>query len=226
MKVLIIDDEKQLVSAISAILKMHNFETDFAYDGESGLDKALENVFDVIILDIMLPKLNGYQVVSKMRKNKISTPVIMLSAKTQTYDKVTGLNLGADDYLSKPFEAEELVARIKALTRRKSQFVGDLLHFGDIILNRDNCSLCVNEEEISLGKKEFQILEMLILSDGKAINKERFIEKIWGFDTDAEYNAIEVYVSFIRKKLMALNSNVNVKSIRGFGYILECTDDK
>lgn len=221
MKILIVDDEVQLVKAVSAILKKNNYNTDCAYDGEDGLDKALSNIYDVIILDIMLPKRNGYEIIRELRDNRISTPVLMLSAKSQTYDKIYGLNLGADDYLAKPFESEELLARIKALLRRKNEFVGDTLSFGDLKLNRDNCSLLCNGQEIALGKKEFQIMEMLILNGGKAINKERLIEKIWGFDTDAEYNAIEVHVSFLRKKLNLLSSGVNIRSLRGIGYILE-----
>ena len=221
MKILIVDDEVQLVKALSAILKKNNYNTDCAYDGEDGLDKALSNIYDVNILDIMLPKMNGYEIIRELRNNRISTPVLMLSAKSQTYDKIYGLNLGADDYLAKPFESEELLARIKALLRRKTQFVGDTLVFGDLSLNRDNCSLSCNGQEISLGKKEFQIMEMLILNGGKAINKERLIEKIWGFDSEAEYNAIEVHVSFLRKKLNLLSSRVNIRSLRGIGYILE-----
>ena len=221
MKILIVDDEVQLVKALSAILKKNNYNTDCAYDGEDGLDKALSNIYDVIILDIMLPKMNGYEIIRELRNNRISTPVLMLSAKSQTYDKIYGLNLGADDYLAKLFESEELLARIKALLRRKTQFVGDTLVFGDLSLNRDNCSLSCNGQEISLGKKEFQIMEMLILNGGKAINKERLIEKIWGFDSEAEYNAIEVHVSFLRKKLNLLSSRVNIRSLRGIGYILE-----
>lgn len=221
MKILIVDDEKQLVSAIAGILKINNFDTDTAYNGEDGLDKALSGIYDVIILDIMMPRINGFEVIKELRKNKISSPVLMLSAKSQTDDKVKGLDLGADDYLTKPFEAEELVARIKALIRRKSEFIGDTLSYGDIVLNRDNCSLICGSAEMPLGKKEFQIMEMLILNGGRALNKERFIEKIWGYDTEAEYNAIEVYISFLRKKLSALGSSVNVKSLRGIGYILE-----
>ena len=221
MKILIVDDEVQLVKAVSAILKKNNYNTDCAYDGEDGLDKALSNIYDVIILDIMLPKMNGYEIIRELRNNRISPPVLMLSAKSQTYDKIYGLNLGADDYLAKPFESEELLARIKALLRRKTQFVGDTLVFGDLSLNRDNCSLSCNGQEISLGKKEFQIMEMLILNGGKAINKERLIEKSWGFDSEAEYNAIEVHVSFLRKKLNLLSSRVNIRSLRGIGYILE-----
>ena len=226
MNILIVDDEVQLVKAVSAILKKNNFNTDYALDGEDGLDKALSNIYDVIILDIMLPKMDGYEIIKELRNNRISTPVLMLSAKSQTYDKIYGLNLGADDYLTKPFESAELLARIKALMRRKNEFVGDTLSYGDLKLNRDNCSLTCNGQEISLGKKEFQIIEMLILNGGKALNKERLIEKIWGFDSEAEYNAIEVHVSFLHKKLALLSSSVSIKSLRGIGYILEDNNAK
>ena len=138
MNILIVDDEVQLVKAVSAILKKNNFNTDCAYDGEDGLDKALSNIYDVIILDIMLPKMDGYEIIKELRNNRISTPVLMLSAKSQTYDKIYGLNLGADDYLTKPFESAELLARIKALLRRKNEFIGDTLSYGDLKLNRDN----------------------------------------------------------------------------------------
>ena len=222
MKILIVDDEKELCKALSSVMEKRNFPCDVAFDGESGLDMALSGIYDIIVLDIMLPKLNGYEIVKTLRKEKISTPVIFLSAKSQTADKIEGLNCGADDYLSKPFETAELIARIKALLRRKNEFIGDTLSFGDITLNRDNCSIICGKKDMPLSKKEFGLLEALILSGEKAVNKERLIEKIWGYDNESEYNAIEVYVSFIRKKLTALNSKVNVKSLRGIGYILEC----
>jgi len=149
----------------------------------------------------------------------------LLTAKGETEDKIYGLNMGADDYLAKPFDTNELIARIRALNRRKAEFTGDILEFNDISLNRDTLELCCNGHKISLGKKEFHILEMLIVNQGKSIDKERFIEKIWGYDTNAEYNTIEVYVSFIRKKLTALHSTTEIKSIRGFGYTLEVKND-
>ncbi len=225
MNILIIDDERQLVKAIVAILNKHKFNTDFAFDGEDGLDKALSNIYDAIILDIMLPKINGFEVLKEIRNNRISTPVLMLSAKSQISDKIQGLDLGADDYITKPFNSDELLARIKALLRRKNQFVGDELSFGDLKLSRDNYSLICNEENISLGKKEFQIMEVLISNANKTVNKERLLEKIWGFDSDAEYNAIEVYISFLRKKMLALGSKTQIRSIRGIGYILENAND-
>lgn len=225
MNILIVDDERQFVKALVAILKQNKFNVDFAFDGEDGLDKALSNIYDVIVLDIMMPKINGFEVLKEIRNNKISTPVLMLSAKSEISDKVQGLNLGADDYLTKPFNSDELMARIKALLRRKTQFVGDELSFGDLKLSRDTYSLVCNDETIALGKKEFQIMEVLISNANKTINKERLLEKIWGYDSEAEYNAIEVYVSFLRKKMTALNSKCIIKSLRGIGYILQSGEE-
>lgn len=225
MKLLLVDDEIELVSALSVILKQNKYLVDCAYDGEEGLDLALSAIYDVIILDVMMPKLDGFSVLKRIRENKIDTPVLILSAKSEINDKIGGLNLGADDYLTKPFNVEELLARIKALLRRKEKFTGDTLSFNDILLDRDTFELIKGESKITLGKKEFQILEMLILSAGKSIDKERFIEKVWGYDTEAEYNTIEVYISFLRRKLLAINSTTEIKSLRGLGYILGVKND-
>ncbi len=220
MKILLVDDEKQLTEALSVILKKNNYSVDCAYNGEDGLDMALSGIYDLIVLDIMMPKLDGLSVLKALRKEKIDAPVLMLSAKSEIADKIDGLNLGADDYITKPFVTDELLARIRALLRRKEKFTGDVLSFGDISLDRDSFELVKGERKIALGKKEFQILEMLILNEGKSIDKEKFIEKIWGYDTDAEYNTIEVYVSFLRKKLSAVGAKTEIKSIRGIGYTL------
>ncbi len=220
MKILLVDDEKQLVSALSAILKQNKYSVDVAFDGEEGLDHALSGVYDLIILDVMMPVKDGFTVLKTLRENKIDTPVLILSAKTETSDKIDGLNSGADDYLTKPFSTEELLARVKALLRRKEKFTGDVITAGDLTLNRDSFELACGDKKITLGKKEFQILEMLFLSQGKSIDKERFIEKVWGYDTDAEYNTVEVYVSFLRKKMSAIGSASEIKSIRGLGYTL------
>ena len=225
MKVLLVDDEKQLIDALKAILKKNNFSVDCAFNGEDGLDLALTGIYDVIVLDIMMPKVDGLTVLKKLRENKINTPILMLSAKSEISDKVIGLNMGADDYIAKPFDTQELLARIRALLRRKATFTGDLLSFNDICLDRDSFKLVKGEKSIALGKKEFQILEMLILNEGKSIDKEKFIEKIWGYDTDAEYNTIEVYVSFLRKKLLAVDSKTEIKSLRGIGYTLGVSND-
>ena len=220
MKILIVDDERQLTDALSQILKQYKYSVDCVYDGEDGLDYASSGVYDLIILDVMMPKMDGFTMLKKFRQRKFDTPVLMLSAKNETSDKIDGLNLGADDYLAKPFNTEELLARVRALLRRKEVFTGDLISYNDITLDRDTFELCKGEKRIKLGKKEFQILEMLILNKGKSIDKEKLIEKIWGFDTNAEYNTIEVYVSFLRKKFLAVGANTEIKSIRGLGYTL------
>ena len=225
MKILLVDDERQLTDALSTILKQHKYSVDCANDGEEGLDLALSGIYDLIILDVMMPKMDGFSLLKDLRRNKLSVPVLMLSAKSDISDKIEGLNFGADDYLTKPFNTDELLARIKALLRRKENFLGDVLTYNDVSISRDSFELICGEKKIALGKKEFQILEMLILNDGKSIEKEKFIEKIWGYDNDAEYNTIEVYVSFLRKKLTAVGAKTEIKSIRGIGYTLGIKND-
>ena len=225
MKILLVDYERQLTDALSTILKQHKYSVDCANDGEEGLDLALSGIYDLIILDVMMPKMDGFSLLKDLRRNKLSVPVLMLSAKSDISDKIEGLNFGADDYLTKPFNTDELLARIKALLRRKENFLGDVLTYNDVSISRDSFELICSEKKIALGKKEFQILEMLILNDGKSIEKEKFIEKIWGYDNDAEYNTIEVYVSFLRKKLTAVGAKTEIKSIRGIGYTLGIKND-
>ncbi len=220
MNILIVDDERELAGVLSDLLKQNNYSVTTVFDGEEGLDFALTGIFDLIMLDVMMPKLDGFSVLKEIRRNKIDTPVLMLTAKSDLSDKIHGLNIGADDYITKPFHTQELLARIKALLRRKESFTGDLLTFGDVTLDRDTLQLIKGDKSIGLGKKEFQILEFLMLSKGKTIDKEKLIEKIWGYDSEAEYNAIEVYVSFLRRKLLAVSSTVTIKSIRGCGYTL------
>ncbi|MBO7345859.1 MAG: response regulator transcription factor [Clostridia bacterium] len=220
MKILLVDDEKQLTDALCAILKKNNYSVDCAYNGEDGLDMALSAIYDLIILDIMMPKIDGITVLKTLRENQCSTPVLMLSAKSEITDKIDGLNSGADDYITKPFSTDELLARIKALLRRKEKFTGDVLSYNDLSLDRNTIELVCGQKRVVLGKKEFQILEMLILNQGKSVDKDKLIEKIWGYDTDAEYNTIEVYVSFLRRKLTAVGSKTEIKSIRGIGYTL------
>lgn len=220
MNILLVDDERQLTQALTVILKQHNYSVDCAHNGEEGLDYVTSGIYDLVILDIMMPKIDGLTMLKTMRQKKIETPVLMLSAKSEISDKIEGLNLGADDYITKPFSTEELLARIKALLRRKEKFTGNVLTFNDIALDRDSFELIKGKKKIMLGKKEFQILELLMLNAGKNIEKERFIEKIWGFDNEAEYNTIEVYISFLRKKLHAVDAKTEIKSIRGIGYTL------
>lgn len=220
MNILIIDDERSLTDALATILKQHKYSVDCAYNGEDGLDYALSGIYDLIILDVMMPKLDGFSVLKILRNKKIDLPVLMLTAKSDISDKIEGLNLGADDYLTKPFNTDELLARIRALLRRKEKFTGDVLVYNDISLDRDTFELVCGDRKIALGKKEFQILEMLLLNIGKSIDKEKFIEKIWGYDTEAEYNTVEVYVSFLRRKLTAVGAKTEIRSIRGIGYTL------
>lgn len=225
MNVLIVDDEKDLTRALSAILVQHNYAVDCAFNGEDGLNYALSGIYDVIVLDVMMPKMNGFEMLKRLRAKKIETPVLMLTAKADVADKIDGLNIGADDYLTKPFDTQELLARIKALLRRSSQYKDNALSVGNTVLDRDTYELVVGEKKITLGKKEFQIMEILMINAGKCVEKERLIEKIWGYDSDAEYNTIEVYISFLRKKLAAIGSNAEIRSLRGIGYTVGGKND-
>ena len=225
MRILIIEDEKQLSEAIAQLLSQHNYGVDVTYDGESGLDYALTGLYDAILLDIMLPKMDGLTVLEKLRRAKINTPVLLLTAKSEVQDKICGLDCGADDYLTKPFDTGELLARIRAMTRRKGEILSHQLSFSNIVLDRESMLLKNRSQTIKLGIKEFQILEMLLMSPTTVIAKERFIEKIWGYDSEAEYNTIEVYISFLRKKLSALHAKCAIQVTRGVGYSLEACDD-
>lgn len=224
MKILIIEDEVRLAEALAEILKKNKYSVDVAYDGETGLDCALSGIYDIVILDIMLPKLSGYGVLRRMREEKVSVPVLMLTAMSQLEDKIKGLDLGADDYLTKPFEVGELLARIRALSRRKGEIEDDEAEYAGLVLNKNSYELCWGGKRVKLGMKEYQIMEMLMANARNIIPKERFIEKIWGYDSDAEYNNIEVYISFLRKKLGAIGSEVRIKSTRGVGYSLEAEE--
>ena len=225
MKILIIEDEKPLAFALNEILTKNHYLADCVYDGEDGLEHALSGIYDVILLDIMLPKMNGFKVLNQLREERVSTPVIMLTAKAEVDDKVKGLDYGADDYLTKPFETKELLARIRAVTRRKEPFVSEELTFGNLTLDKTNLKITSTLKEIKVSLKEYLILELLIKNTGHVISKEQFIERIWGFDFEGEYNIIEVYISFVRKKLKSIRSNVKIAVIRGLGYTLERAND-
>ena len=225
MKILLVDDEKQLTDALEIILKNNKYNVDVANDGEEGLEYAMTGMYDAIVLDIMLPVIDGIEILRRIRNNKVKTPVIMLSAKTEVSDKVKCLDNGADDYLTKPFSSEELLARLKAITRRKDNIDNNCLEYGDILLNIDSHELIKDNEKILLGTKEFEIMEILLKNTNALTPKEYFITKVWGYDSDVEYNTIEVYISFIRRKLSALNSKVEVKSSRGSGYKLVKDND-
>ncbi len=221
MKLLVVEDEVALADALSEILKRNKYSVDTVYDGEDGLDYALTGIYDCILLDIMLPKRDGISVLRELRAAKISTPVLLLTAKSDTEDKIKGLDSGADDYLTKPFVSGELLARVRSLTRRRGEVVTDEFTFGDVALNKSTFSLSREGQFVKLSLKEYQIMEMLIANPRQLIPKERFIEKIWGYESDVEYNNVEVYISFLRKKLSAIGSNVTIKTARGIGYFLE-----
>lgn len=221
MRLLLAEDEKDLSKALCAVLKHNNYSVDPVFNGQDALDYGLCENYDAIILDIMMPKKNGLEVLSELRKQGIDTPVIILTAKSETEDKILGLDTGADDYLTKPFSMGELLARIRALTRRKSEFSPNLLTAGNLSLNRETFEMSVGESSIRLGNKEFQMIELLMNSPGRLISTEQFMEKIWGYETEAEINVVWVYISYLRKKLTTLGANVEIKAVRGVGYTLE-----
>ncbi|XEC96092.1 response regulator transcription factor [Paenibacillus tarimensis] len=225
MRILIVEDEIHLAEALTQILKKHNYSVDAVHDGRAGLDNALSGIYDLLLLDIMLPEIDGISLLQSIRKEGLSTPVVLLTAKGEISDKVKGLDYGADDYVAKPFSTEELLARIRAALRRKGEVVqDDTLKFGDIELNTANLKLSSRGKEIKLILKECELLELLTIRKQAVTSKEQIIEKLWGFDSEAEHNNVEVYISFIRKKLAFLNSSVRISTIRGVGYVLEVTD--
>jgi len=223
MRILVIEDEHHLAEALVHLLKKQNYTVDNQYDGEAGLDDALSGIYDVIILDIMLPKMNGYEVLTELRREGIETPVIMLTAKGTVSDKVRGLDCGADDYLAKPFDTEELLARVRALGRRRGEIAenNSAVTYGDLSLNTNTMELSTNSGSIKLTLKEKELMEYLMIRRDMISPKEQIIEKLWGFDTDAGDNHVEVYVSFLRKKLKFIHSNVAITAVRGVGYVLK-----
>ena len=221
MRLLLAEDEKELSKALCAILKHNNYSVDAVYNGQDALDYGLAENYDGIILDLMMPKKNGLEVLSELRSAGVSTPVIILTAKSEVEDRILGLDTGADDYLTKPFNMGELLARIRALTRRRAEFSPNILSLGNITLNRENFELSCGDETIRLGNKEFQMLEMLLTNPGRLISTEQFMEHIWGYDSDAEINVVWVYISYLRKKLASVGADVEIKAVRGAGYTLE-----
>lgn len=221
MRLLLAEDEQDLSKALCAILKHNNYSVDPVYNGQDALDYGLCENYDGIILDIMMPKKNGIEVLKELRQNGVDTPVLILTAKGEVDDKILGLDSGADDYLTKPFAMGELLARIRALTRRKADFTPNLLTIGNLSLNRESFELSVGDESIRLGNKEFQMIEMLMSNPGRLISTEQFMERIWGYETEAEINVVWVYISYLRKKLNTLKANLEIKAVRGVGYTLE-----
>jgi DNA-binding response OmpR family regulator len=226
MRILLVEDEKHLAEALVQILKRNKYTVDNVYDGEAGLDYALSDIYDIILLDIMLPKMNGLEVLKRFRKENKSTPVIMLTARGEVSDKITGLDYGADDYLPKPFNSEELLARIRAVCRRKSEIVSEnsVLTYGDITLSTSLLRLSSKTVDVTLTLKESELLEYLIHNRQIILSKEKIIEKLWGYDSEAEDNHVEVYISFLRKKLLYIKAEASIVTIRGVGYKL-CLKD-
>ena len=223
MRILIVEDEVKLADALAQIFMNNKITADVCYDGVSGLDNALSGIYDVIVLDIMLPKMNGIDVLKAIRKNNMSVPVLLLTAMDELSDKVRGFDCGADDYLTKPFYTEELLARVKALGRRNSSEPAyeNEMRFGELRLNLQSYELFCGQNSVKLGLKEFSIMELLMKNGGYVLSKETILLKVWGYESDAEYNNVEVYISFLRKKLAYIKSDVSVKTIRGVGYCLE-----
>jgi len=219
MKVLLVEDEKKLIGALRFLFKKNNINIDTAEDGEEGLIFAQKDIYDVIILDIMLPKISGLEILKNMRKEKNNTPVLMLTAKDTIEDRVKGLDLGADDYLVKPFAIEELLARVRSLSRRKNKdFLGDFIEYIDLIYDEKNLALTVNSRKFNLTKKEGELMGMLIRRPGQVFTREQIIDRLWGLETDVSENNIEIYIHHLRKKLKS--SKTEIKTVRGIGYSL------
>ncbi len=222
MRVLIVEDEVRLAQTLQDLMEMEGYPADVCHDGEAGLDNALSGIYDVILLDVMLPKLDGFTVLRRLRSAGSAVPVLMLTARDQVGDKVTGLDAGADYYLTKPFEPRELTACVRALTRRQPELRNtDALTCGDIRLEKSSFSLCKGERSVRLSRKEFDMMELLMLNQHQVVTKETLLLKIWGYESDAEDNNVEVYISFLRKKLEHLHSSVKIRTIRMVGYCLE-----
>ena len=224
MRILLVEDEKRMAQALCEILRLENYDVDHFVNGNDGLTAIESNIYDIVILDVMLPGMNGFEIAKAARSKGILTPILMLTAKSDLDDKVTGLDSGADDYLTKPFMTKELLARIRALGRRRLGTADGILTFGDISL--DTCSFILtctsNGQSVRLSEKEYHILEYLISNCGQILTREQLSVKIWGYESDAEYNNVEVYMSFTRKKLSFIGAKTEIKAVRGIGYELRC----
>ena len=223
MRVLLVEDERNLSAAICKLLEKERITADPVYNGNDGLDWALSSEYDAIILDVMLPGMDGFSVLRELRKEKVSTPVLMLTARSALEDRLTGLDSGADYYLPKPFESAELISCLRAITRRGSQAPVINLTAGDIALEQKSGKLrnTENGQEVKLGAKEYQLMELFLRNSSQILPKETIQERVWGLESDAEYNNLEVYVSFLRKKLGFIGSRMKIKVTRGLGYALE-----
>ena len=226
MRLLLVEDEKRMAQALCEILRLEKYEVDHFANGLEGLAAIESSVYDIVILDVMLPGMNGYEIAKRARQKGIRTPILMLTAKAELDDKVTGLDSGADDYLTKPFMTKELLARLRALGRRNINTPDGTLTYGDISLDTNTSTLsCTrNGQSVRLSEKEYRILEYLISNSKQILTREQLAVKIWGFESEAEYNNVEVYMSFTRKKLAFVGARTEIKAVRGIGYELRCDD--
>ena len=224
MRLLLAEDELEMSNALVAILKHTNYSVDAVYDGAEALDYLESGLYDAAILDIMMPKMDGITVLKKIRSHGNDIPVLLLTAKSEIDDRVTGLDAGADDYLTKPFAMKELLARVRAITRRQGEVTDAVLQFANLSLNRSTYELSTEKGSLRLANKEFQMLEMLLTNPGQIISTDQFMDKIWGYDTETEQNVVWVYVSYLRKKLASLDAKVAIKAARGVGYCVEATE--
>lgn len=221
MKLLYAEDERSLSEAVVDILTYHKYVVDAVYDGEDALDYALSGDYDGIILDIMMPKRDGIEVLSALRKGGCKTPVLLLTAKTQVEDRIRGLDAGADDYLPKPFDMGELLARVRAMLRRREEFHPDLLSFGDLTLNVQSSVLSSGDTRFSLPKQEYRLMEQLMINHGIFLSSEDLLIKAWGYGAETDVNSVWLYISYLRKRLTAMGSRVEIVSKRNIGYRLE-----
>jgi len=221
MRILIIEDEKRLANTLADLISSSNDIADISNDGESGLDNALAGIYDAIVLDVMLPKIDGFEILRRLRLSKIFTPVLMLTAKSDLEDRVKGLDLGADYYLTKPFEIDEFSACLRSILRRKNDIMPEVLVYGDLTLNPATCELRCGVQSVRLSFKELAILRLLIMNKENILSKETILLKVWGYDSDADDNNVEAYMSFLRKKMLFLKSKVVIGVIRRIGYYLE-----
>ncbi len=225
MRLLLAEDERTLSDALVTILSHSNYSVDAVYNGQDALDYLEAGNYDCAVLDVMMPKMDGITVLKQIRAQGISIPVLLLTAKSEIDDRVEGLDSGADDYMTKPFSTKELLARVRAMTRRQPELTDNLLRFGNISLSRGDYSLSGPEGAVRLANKEFQMLEMMMMNPGQAISTERFLEKIWGYESEAEINVVWVNISGLRKKIASVGGNAAIKAARGIGYLLS-PDDK
>lgn len=221
MRILIVEDETRLAETLRQLMEDQRYQADMVGDGADGVDYGLTGQYDLIILDVMLPKVDGFEVARRLRSAHISTPILMLTARDDISDKIGGLDCGADDYMTKPFDSGELMARVRALTRRQGEVLGNVLKVGDLSLECSSRLLRVGERSVRLGFKEFEVMRLLMVNSRAVVSKETLIAKIWGLDSEAEDNNVEVYISFLRKKLAYLGSRIAISTVRKVGYYLE-----